>query len=192
MRNTYDSISDWFDKNRGRGLSEKKYLQFILDRCAFGSKVLDIGCGMGEPIASFLIANGYHVTGVDISANLLEFCHQRFPTHRWIKADMCQLNLNETFAAVLAWDSFFHLTYDEQRSMFKIFKAHLRPGGILIFTSGPAHGEAWGNNGGEQLYHASLAQEEYEQLLTDHGFEVITHVVEDPECGLHTVWVAGL
>jgi hypothetical protein len=29
-------------------------------------------------------------------------------------------------------------------------------------------------------------------LLDDHGFDVVTHVVEDPQCGGHTVWLARL
>jgi hypothetical protein len=59
-----------------------------------------------------------------------------------------------------------------------------------MFTSGPAQGEAIGTYGGELLYHASLDAEEYAALLAAHGFEVLTHVVEDATCGGHTVWLA--
>lgn len=145
---------------------------------------------MGEPIAAFLIASGFQVTGVDCSINLLELCQNRFPSHRWIHTDMCTLDLGTEFSAVLAWDSFFHLRFDEQRAMFAIFARHLKPSGVLIFTSGPAHGEAWAQNGGKIIYHASLAEQEYKTLLETHGFDLLTHAVEDPECGKHTVWVA--
>lgn len=190
MRKAYDPIAPWYDKNRGRELLEKKYFQYVVDRCTKGSSILDLGCGMGEPIAAFFIAEGFKVTGVDCSRNLLELCQTRFPSHRWLHSDMCALDLDETYAAVLAWDSFFHLTFDEQRSMFPVFQKHTALGGILIFTSGPEHGEAWAVNGGQDLYHASLSASEYEELLTKHGFKVITHVVNDPDCGRHTVWVA--
>ena len=32
---------------------------------AHGSRVLDLGCGGGEPVASLLVEHGMHVTGVD-------------------------------------------------------------------------------------------------------------------------------
>jgi hypothetical protein len=64
------------------------------------------------------------------------------------------------------------------------------PRGLLLFTSGPSHGEAIGNLYGRPLYHASLDAEEYRSLLDANGFEVLRHTVEDPECGRHTVWLA--
>jgi hypothetical protein len=74
--------------------------------------------------------------------------------------------------------------------MFPIFRAHVAPRGVLLFTSGPEHGEAIGNLYGEPLYHASLAADEYRCLLGRNGFDVVQHVVEDPACGGHTVWLA--
>ena len=44
---------------------------------------------------------------------------------------------------------------------------------------------------GEPLYHASLSAEEYRHHLAAQGFAVITHVVEDPESGRRTVWLAS-
>jgi len=60
----------------------------------------------------------------------------------------------------------------------------------LMFTSGPAVGEAIGQWQGEPLYHASLDPAEYRTLLDAHGFRVLHHHPEDPDCGGHTVWLA--
>lgn len=76
--------------------------------------------------------------------------------------------------------------------MFPTFREHAAPRAALMFTSGPSHGEAIGTYQGEPLYHASLDGAEYRVLLDEHGFEVVTHVVEDPTCGHHTVWLARL
>ena len=75
--------------------------------------------------------------------------------------------------------------------MFKIFAEHILPKGILMFTSGPSHGEIWSDNGGENLYHASLDPSEYKELLAAHNFQVIKHVVDDEECHGATVWVCA-
>lgn len=61
-----------------------------------------------------------------------------------------------------------------------------------MFTSGPAVGEAIGAYRGEPLYHASLDEAEYRLLLREQGFEVVSHSVEGPDCGGHTVWLAQL
>ncbi len=62
----------------------------------------------------------------------------------------------------------------------------------MLFTSGPAHGEAIGKHRGEPLYHASLSEEAYRALLVANGFVVARHVPEDPDCGGHTIWLAQL
>lgn len=74
--------------------------------------------------------------------------------------------------------------------MFAIFTEHLQPQGILLFTTGHEAGEVWSDNGGENLYHASLSSDEYKALLKQHGFELLLHTVEDKDCGGATVWMA--
>jgi hypothetical protein len=103
---------------------------------------------------------------------------------------MRALALGRTFHGLLAWDSLFHLTHEDQRRMFPIFKRHAAPGTALMFTTGTAHGLAIGSYRGEPLYHASLAAHEYETLLETNGFRVVAHLVEDPNCGGHTIWLA--
>jgi ubiquinone/menaquinone biosynthesis C-methylase UbiE len=56
--------------------------------------VLDIGCGSGEPIGHYLIANGCKLTGVDSSSSLIEICKSWFPNERWVVQDMRELSLN--------------------------------------------------------------------------------------------------
>lgn len=105
-------------------------------------------------------------------------------------ADMRSLAIRRKFDGLIAWDSFFHLSPQDQRGMFAIFCEHASFGAPLLFTSGPGHGEAMGTFEGESLYHASLAPEEYRTLLASYGFKVLDYVAEDPKCGRHTVWLA--
>jgi hypothetical protein len=103
---------------------------------------------------------------------------------------LLQLSLSRTFDAIVAWDSFFHLSHEHQRAMFPIFSKRANPGAPLLFTTGTDHGVAIGSYQGDPLYHASLASEEYRELLSSHGFSVVAHTKEDPDCGGHTVWLA--
>lgn len=179
-----------WDAARPRTLVERAWLDRFRDVLAPGASILDLGCGAGEPIARYLIDGGHRVTGVDASPSLLGLAAQRFADHTWVAADMRGLDLGVRFGGIIAWDSFFHLTRDDQRAMFPVFRAHAAPGAALLFTSGPSDGEAIGSFEGAPLYHASLSSDSYRTLLAESGFEVLAHVAEDESCGGHTVWLA--
>ncbi len=187
---SYEKIADWFDENRSRDLFEKPYLDKAMAHLKPDAKILDLGCGMGEPIAGYFIDQGFELTGVDGSQKMIHLAKNRFPDSLFIVADMRGLHLTQKYDCIIAWHSFFHLSQDDQRAMFKVFEEHINPGGILLFTSGPDAGEVWGNNGGEDLYHASLSTAEYQSLLKQHHFEVMIHRIEDEACGDATIWMA--
>lgn len=154
--------------------------------------VLDIGCGSGEPIGRHLADQGCDLTGVDAAPEMIDLWKAILPEQAWHVSDMRSLSLDQTFDGILAWNSFFHLSPEEQRRMFPIFRAHAAPRAILMFTSGPHHGVAIGTLEGEPLYHASLSGTEYRAQLADNGFDVIANAVEDPTCYRHTIWLAQL
>lgn len=188
----YERHAQDYDRDRGRSLEERPWLDRFLAFVPDGGTLLDVGCGMGEPIARYCHERGFRVVGADASASLIDRARARFPDSEWLVADMRDMDLGRRFDGILAWDSFFHLRAEEQRAMFARFAAHAHPGAPLMFTSGSSAGGAIGSYCGEPLYHASLDPGEYERLLETHGFTVRAHVDDDPECGDHTVWLAVL
>lgn len=186
----YDKIGSWFAENRAADLVEKAYLNDILEHLTAGAKVLDLGCGDGKPILEYFIKHGINVLGVDASTQMIELAKANFPTTGFLLKDMRELDLEEKFDAIIAWHSFFHLPAGDQPDMFAIFKRHLKPDGILLFTSGTERGEIWSMNGGENLFHASLATAEYQTLLLENEFKVLRHKINDPDCGCANVWMA--
>src|SRR4249919_2288582 len=89
----YEENAAAWDAQRGRELFEQPWLERFCALLPSGGKVLDLGCGMGEPIASWLLSRGFEVTGVDSSLSLIELCRTRFPGHDWIVSDMRALEL---------------------------------------------------------------------------------------------------
>lgn len=174
-------------KARRKDLFERIWLDRFRALMPDAATVLDLGCGTGDPMARYLMDQDCTVTGVDTAPDMLAQADQR---GTWVSADMRWLNLKQTFDGILAWNSFFHLTPDDQRAMFATFARHAAPGSALIFTSGPAAGVAMGELEGDALYHASLDPANYRQLLLKHDFTVIRHIAEDPDCAGHTVWLA--
>lgn len=103
---------------------------------------------------------------------------------------MRTLTLARQFDGILAWDSFFHLTPEDQRGMFPVFARQASAHAALMFTSGPSFGEAIGEYQGEPLYHASLDPDEYRALLSGIRFEVAAYAANDQGCNGHTIWLA--
>jgi len=188
---TYNIIARWFAENRPKVLKEKSYLDKLIDITGKDGSVLDLGCGTGMPIMGYLLEQGLHVTGVDASYCMLEIARENLPSAAFIQADMRALSLNRTFDAIIAWHSFFHLPSADQPAMFNVFRDHLNKNGVLLFTSGNEYGEAWGENGGEHLFHASLDKDQYQSVLEANGFRVLKYQEDDPECNA-TVWLAQL
>lgn len=186
----YQRNAKAWDDARGRSLLEKSWLDRFIALLPLSGSVVDIGCGAGVPITGYLLSRGLAVTGIDSASAMIERCVARFPSAEFHVADMRTLALHRRFDGLIAWDSFFHLTAEDQRGMFPIFAAHAAESAALLFTSGPEHGEALGTFEGEPLYHASLAPAEYRSLLDAAGFDVVETVSEDPTCGGHTVWLA--
>jgi SAM-dependent methyltransferase len=162
----------------------------FIGQLAPGGKILDLGCGSGRPVAQHLSERGFQVTGVDSSPTMISLCRSRFPDHEWIVADMRTASLGRQFDGILAWDSFFHLNYEDQRNMFGLFAEHAGANSLLMFNAGPMHGEGIGRYRGDPLFLASLATDECEALLHCFGFEVLEHVINDSRAGGRTAWLS--
>lgn len=186
---TYESVARGYAKSRNKSLFERRWLDRAL-ACTTGRDVLDIGCGSGNPIARYLSDRNAVVTGLDGSAAMLALFRETLPRAETVLADMRTMALQRRFDILIAWNSFFHLSPDEQRTMFPIFAQHTRPEGILMFTSGPEAGEVLGAVEGKSVYHSSLDPQEYRQLLRRNAFGVIDFVANDPDCAGHSVWLA--
>lgn len=186
---TYDAVASEWDRRRDRTLFERRHLDRMLTH-APGRRVLDLGCGTGRPIAQYLVDRRCEVAGVDGAPAMIALFRRNVPRATAIAADMRGLDLGDRFDAILAWDSFFHLSPDDQRAMMPVFAAHAAPRGILMFTAGPDAGEPVGDFAGRPLYHASLAPGDYRTSLASVGFHIVDIAFEDPEAQGHTVFLA--
>jgi SAM-dependent methyltransferase len=110
--------------------------QFAL-RC--GSPILELACGTGRALLPLARA-GYQVTGVDISAAMLEVAQRKIAEEGFgsritlVHQDLRTLALEQRFAmAFVAVNSFMHLlTLQDQLAALERFRQHLCPGGLLL------------------------------------------------------------
>lgn len=186
----YERHAHTFDAARSKDLVERGWLDRFLLGVPKGGRILDLGCGAGEPIARYLIDRDRQLTGIDISERMIALARTRFGRHRWICADMRDAEVEGSFHGVIAWDSIFHLRPEDQAAMVIKAAQWLEPDGALLFNTGSARDETIGCQFGEELYHASLAPAEYRALFAEHGLIEVAFAPHDQATGGRAIWLA--
>lgn len=123
-------------------------------------KILDLACGTGN-ITLRLAKMGYEITGLDISAEMLEQAKHKANqcdlTINWYQQDMCQLNLSERYDVIIcACDGLNYLLEENQlKSAFQKAYEHTKPGGLMLFdlNSEMKLREIYGNQSYAELFH---------------------------------------
>jgi SAM-dependent methyltransferase len=141
VRRGYDVLSARYDEATG---AESKYESWIGDLLADltpESRVLDLGCGSGVPVARALAEAGHQVVGVDISEVQVQRARELVPRGEFLQADATKLDLpGESFDAVVSFYALIHIPLDEQLPLLQRIAGWLRPGGRFVGTTGH---QAW-------------------------------------------------
>lgn len=189
-QSVYERNARRFADERPKTLIEKSWLDRFQNLMPKNGKVLDLGCGAGEPIASYLFEKGHRVVGLDASKNMIDLARENIPAGDWRLGDMRTFQLSERFHGIIGWNSFFHLTRDEQRTVLPNIANHLLPGGAILLTVGQHDSEVAGCVGDDPIYHASLSQDEYREILSNEGLGIVRFTPEDPDCYGMTILLA--
>lgn len=185
---SYDKIADGFAKMRDSFNTEKKYIDALIQYLPKKSHILDVGCGSGFPIAAYLIEQGFDVTGIDGSQELLNIAKSKCPKMRGLYGDVRTISLNETFDGIIEWWCLFHIPKPDHEKMIYRFSKWLKPGGILEFTSGDSEHESTDSNMlNQELNFYSLTPKTYEQYLKKYDFEILLKEIDQED---HLVWIA--
>ncbi len=185
MRNSYDAIADEWHAHRRR-FGARKYVDLILEGLQPGARILDLGCGTGEPIALYLVRKGFRVVGVDESAAMLEIARRVVPEAELIRADMRDVKLGGCFDAAVAWDSVFHVARAHHRAVFRKISGLLAPGGrLLLSAGGSGHTGFTSEMFGHTFFYSGYGPAETLRLLRAEGFAVELCEEDDPSSRGH-------
>lgn len=131
----YDLLAPHYDAVTGDSVTEAAFIRGIIEqRNSKATTLLDVACGTGGITA--LLASTYQVSGLDISAGMLDVARQKLPEGiQLYLADMTRFRLDVKFDAVIcayqgvnhllslpAWEDFFDCAYE-----------HLNDGGVFVF-----------------------------------------------------------
>ena len=133
----YNSLAHHYDKMMV-DVDYSWWIKIIEKNIEKGCRVLDVGCGTGT-LSLALTNSGYHVTGLDLSANMLVVANEKAIEHGmkidFIHRDMRELDGLSGFDCVLiAVDSLNYLeNEDDVKQTFAGAYEALNGEGMLIF-----------------------------------------------------------
>lgn len=118
----YDRFADTYEQNRGLFDMSEVIKDFFRRLPEQPGRLLDLGCGAGEPFPAFFITRGWRVTGVDFSSRMLELARHYQPKMETVPADIRDVEFPDgQFDAVTAIYCLFHIEHEKHENIFKRF-----------------------------------------------------------------------
>jgi ubiquinone/menaquinone biosynthesis C-methylase UbiE len=201
VRAGYNAIADKYQKwVQHRPTLHQEKLDQILQYLDARSEVLELGCGAGIPVTAGLTQHVAKVVANDYSEKQIELARVNAPKAQFIHGDMTQLEFPpNTFNAVLAFYSFFHLPRESHEAMIGKCWSWLKVDGLLLFTySAQAEEGIFPVFLGEQSYFSSFGSDRILGIVESQGFEIIQQEVRaqgnvddptDPDNDTSFLWV---
>ncbi len=170
----FDALGLTYEKAFARSEAHLASLDWLLERLASGSRVLDVGSGTGRPTASALTDAGHEVLGVDVSPVMVDLAARQVPRATFRLADIRELPLEEgAFDAVCVYFSLLQMSRAEQSRVLGRLARALRPGGSLVLATVPADVEDLAIEFmGQPVRATSFAAEDVVALVREAGFVV--------------------
>jgi SAM-dependent methyltransferase len=145
VRTSYDRVADNYVELNLGDITTYPWLRTAIDGFAAAvhglGPVLDVGCGPGT-VTAYLAERGLDVSGVDLSARMIEHARRLFPDQRFAIASATELELEaSSLGGILGWWSLFNLPRHILPQVLNSFAQALVPGGHLIIGTHMGDGE---------------------------------------------------
>jgi SAM-dependent methyltransferase len=145
VRTSYDRVADNYVEMNLGDITTYPWLRTAIDGFAAAVQglgpVLDVGCGPGT-VTAYLAERGLDVSGVDLSARMIDHARRLHPNQRFAVASATDLNLaDSSLGGILGWWSLFNLPRHILPQVLNSFARALVPGGHLIIATHMGTGE---------------------------------------------------
>ena len=174
-RASYDAIAPkWAEVRVALSEAEQRLIELACENLLAGSKVLDLGCGTGQPIGDYLVQKEFRITGVDQSEGMLSLARKRLPKEEWVLSSLEEFRPRDKFSVVIAWDALFHIPRSAHESIFSYIKQALFSGGRFALTVGGSEHPAFADTMFEhEFFYDSHPPEMVMEMLKSLGFELV-------------------
>ena len=179
LQEIYDRFAKTYEENRGLFDMIEVFDSFYGCLDVEKGKLLDLGCGAGEPFARWFIDRGWTVTGVDFSKRMLALASKYVPEMKTIHADMRQVEFEPShFNAIISTYSLFHIPSNAHETLFNKFYRWLCPKGKALFTyatkeyTGSNEFDGYKKFMEQELYYSHTSPEKLYAILEEIGFDI--------------------
>lgn len=133
VRAYFDSHADQWDAGMVRNESA---ISAILDAAGIrpGTDVLDVACGTGVLFPDYQKRQVRSLTGIDLSPEMAYRARKKYPWATVLCGDAMQLELSQTFDAIVIYNAFPH--FPKPELLLAHLSTLLRPGGRLTVAHG--------------------------------------------------------
>jgi 2-polyprenyl-3-methyl-5-hydroxy-6-metoxy-1,4-benzoquinol methylase len=178
---SYDLIADEWASQRNKRPVDSCIVGFasLLKK---GGTILDVGCGTGCPIDTFLTERGFKVTGIDISEKMIEKAKAlNLKSASFAVEDIMDFQSQQKFDGIIAFDSIWHLPLVKQEKVYALLSSLLKKGGFLLFTSGKERGEIEGEMFNHRFSYSCLGCQELKKALEKSGLSIRDFILDYKE-----------
>ncbi|MER5932038.1 methyltransferase domain-containing protein [Streptomyces sp. NPDC002054] len=174
----FDGMGAEYEEAFGHLPGQLAALEWLTARLPERARVLDIGSGTGRPVADALVRAGHEVTGIDVSAAMVELARSQVPGARFEQGDVRDYRAPAGgFDAVCAFFPLLVMSRDEVGAALERISGWLAPGGYFVMATVPADVDGveveWM---GRRVRVSSYSTEEYLRRLREVcGLEVLHH-----------------
>lgn len=171
----FDAIGAGYEDLFGRPPVVEQAVRELLAVLPPAARVLDIGSGTGRPAAQELAAAGHRVTGLDVSAVMVELARSQVPEAEFVHADVRDwTSPDESWDAVCAFFPFLQMSRADTAGVLARIARWLVPGGYLLVVTVPLDGERLpGEFLGHPVEITSFAPAALAEQVTAAGLQVL-------------------
>ncbi len=161
---TYDNTAaEYAQKNSTMRFWEHQQSEFT--DYLNGKKILDAGCGHGRDTKDF-IAQGYSVTGIDLSEGLLGEAQKRVPNGKFLKMDFTNLTFpDKSFDGLWCAAALLHIEKSHAENALSGFARVLKDEGVLFVSIKKGEGEVVKTEPQGQKFFANYTKSEIDKLV---------------------------
>ncbi len=154
---------------------EKALCDELISRLNPGSKILDLGCGVGLPYDRYFADNGFSVTGVDISEKHIEKARKNVKGARYIVGDFFSEATKCRYDAIVSFYAIFHIPRTEHRRLLEHMHSLLKKQGLILITLGtdPMKCDYEEDFAGAKMAWSSYGVSKNKKIVQDSGFEML-------------------
>lgn len=174
----YDRAATQYESVREKWDNEK-LLNDLCSRLPQGSRILDVGCGSGTPIAQGLVARGMNVRGIDISEGQIKSAlSKRIDNATFEVKNMHDIDYDQEFDGVACFYSIYHIERQYHAEILAKLAKSLKKNGVAMILFGVKSRAAHtGQIAGAEM------------VWSNHDMKTNLELVEDAELSIECVFI---